>query len=67
MRLWRRIWEFFNPKDIVIDQPKIFGNCEVKLTRGWRGAEMLKMNFHTCWVQLRDGNVIKRRRKQVRV
>lgn len=68
-KLWRRIWKFFYPKDSVIDQPtaEAYGNCQVRLTRGWRGAEMIKMNILTCWVMLRDGHIIKRRKWQVRV
>lgn len=41
-------------------------NCEVLLTRGWVGADIVKKNIKTVWVRLIDNNIIIRRNREVR-
>ncbi len=68
-KIWRAIWAFFNPAPLEDKRSVdlVGGNVYVELTRGWVRAGLIKQNWHTCWVKLWDGHIIKRRNRKVKV
>jgi len=64
INLFKRL--FHRPKHIKEIEVEA-GDCKVLLTKGWRGAYLVKRNKLTCWVRLFDMNVIKRRNRQVKI
>ena len=68
MNFFKRLFKRPAPTPEPVTPPPApkWSNCEVLLTKGWVGADIVKKNIKTVWVRLIDNNIIIRRNREVR-